>query len=165
MQEEGAFSFRDPGALRDGDLELVLVDTYPGNPEQGLVPAYRFAMKRVGTGRELGTIDLRVGETDHIARYAGHIGYRVHPQHRGHHYAARACRLLLPLARNHRLAALWITCDPENAASRRTCELAGAQFVEIVDLPPDTDMYRRGERRKCRYRLDLDAKERSVYDS
>jgi tagatose 1,6-diphosphate aldolase len=61
----------------------------------------------------------------------------------------------MPLARRHGLYALWITCNPENVASRRTCELTGAEFVEIVDLPPESDMYERGERRKCRYRLDL----------
>jgi predicted acetyltransferase len=162
--KDDVFQFHDPGSLRDGDLELVLVDTYPGDPELGFVPAYRFAIKWVGGDTELGIIDLRVGDTEHVARYAGHIGYRVKPQHRGHHLAARACRLLLALARSHGLEALWITCNPDNGASRRTCELAGAQFVEIVDLPPDTDMYRRGERRKCRYRLDLVAEERSAYD-
>jgi tagatose 1,6-diphosphate aldolase len=50
---------------------------------------------------------------------------------------------------------LWITCNPENIASRRTCEAAGADFVEIVDLPSDIDMYQEGERQKCRYRLKL----------
>jgi len=49
----------------------------------------------------------------------------------------------------------WITCNPDNAASRRTCELAGAVLVEIVDLPEDIDMYQEGERQKCRYRLEL----------
>jgi tagatose 1,6-diphosphate aldolase len=48
---------------------------------------------------------------------------------------------------------LWITCNPENVASRRTCEFAGAEFVEIVDLPTNIDMYLEGERQKCRYRL------------
>jgi predicted acetyltransferase len=50
---------------------------------------------------------------------------------------------------------VWITCDPDNIASRKTCELAGARLVEIVDLPEDTDMYREGMRQKCRYRIDV----------
>ena len=29
-------------------------------------------------------------------------------------------------------------------------------MTEIVDLPTDNDMYREGERQKCRYRFDLD---------
>ena len=149
------FEFHDPGQLIDGDLELVLAEKYPGDPARGYVPAYRFKMRLAGHDQDVGGIDLRVGDTPHLAMYAGHIGYRVAPEHRGHRYAARACRLLLPLARSHGLKTLWITCNPDNLASRRTCELAGAEFVEIVDLPPDSEMYREGDRQKCRYRLDL----------
>ncbi len=149
------FQFQKPGRLVDGGLELVLVDEYPGDPARGLVPAYKFKMTHVGQDYEIGRIDLRVGSTHDLVMYSGHIGYRVKPEYRGHRYAARACRLLLPLARRHGLTTLWITCNPDNMASRKTCELAGAEFVEIVDLPIESDMYRRGERQKCRYRLDL----------
>jgi predicted acetyltransferase len=151
------FEFLDPGELVDADLELILTEKYPGEPAKGWVPAYKFVMTLRGHAGEIGRIDLRIGDTTRLVRYGGHIGYSVRPEHRGHHYAARACRLLLPLARNHGLKALWITCNPENHASRRTCELLGAELVEIVDLPKDTDMYQRGERRKCRYRLELQA--------
>ena len=149
------FEFHDPGKLIDKDLELVLVEKYPGDPAIGYVPAYKFRMTLVGQDKEIGHIELRVGNTNHIVMYGGHMGYGVIPEHRGHRYAARACRLLLPLAASHALETIWITCNPGNTASRRTCELAGAELVEIVDLPEDTDMYREGERRKCRYRLDL----------
>lgn len=148
------FEFYEPGRLVDGELELILVDKYPADPAKEHVPVYKFKMVHVGRDDPIGGIDLRVGDTEHIVRYAGHIGYRVYPSQRGHRYAARACRLLLPLARRHGLNPVWITCDPDNIASRRTCEIAGAEFVEIVDLPADSDMYRRGERQKCRYRLD-----------
>jgi predicted acetyltransferase len=50
---------------------------------------------------------------------------------------------------------LWITCNPENVASRRTCELVGGELVDIVDLPVDSDMYKEGARQKCRYRVKL----------
>jgi tagatose 1,6-diphosphate aldolase len=50
---------------------------------------------------------------------------------------------------------LWITCNPDNYASRRTCERLGAEMVEIVPLPSNNVLYQRGEREKCRYRLDL----------
>jgi tagatose 1,6-diphosphate aldolase len=148
------FEFRDPGKLVDGELELVLVQEYPGDDARGLVPAYWFEMRLAGTDERIGSITLRVGDTDHIVMYAGHVGYEVAPGHRGHRYAARALRLLFPLARSHELGPVWITCNPDNVASRRTCELAGGELVEVVDLPKRSDMYRRGERRKYRYRLD-----------
>jgi predicted acetyltransferase len=109
------------------------------------------------TGEELGGINLRIGFSEHMERYAGHIGYHVHPEHRGHRFAARSVRLLLPLAHSHGLDVLWITCDPENAASRRTAELAGAEFVEIVDVPENCVISQAGHQRKCRYRLAFDS--------
>ena len=153
------FKFLDPGRLIDGDLELELSEKLDGNPELNYVPSYRFVMKITDQGlirQEVGRIDLRIGNTNDIVMYGGHIGYRVHPEHRGHHYAARGCRLLFPLALRHGLTTLWITCNPDNYASRRTCELAGATFVEIVDLPQSSDMFQEGERQKCRYRIDLE---------
>jgi predicted acetyltransferase len=144
-------SFQELGDLADGDLRLVLKEYGPADPVKGWVPAYRFFIF-VGS-EQVGRIDLRLGATDFMVRFAGQVGYEIDPPHRGHKYAARAVVLLKSVARIHSFEVLWISCNPENAASRRTCELAGAELVEIVDLPSDCDMYADGERRKCRYRL------------
>ena len=84
-----------------------------------------------------------------------HLGYHVYPPARGRHLAERACRLLSGLARRHGMRTLWITCDPANAASRRTCERLGMRYVETVPVPESDPLYARGEREKCRYRLEL----------
>ena len=149
------FEFHNPGELIDNDLQLILEETRPADPDKGFAPEYRFKMVLVGQEERIGGINLRIGNTEHLTKYAGHVGYGVEPEHRGHHYAARSVRLLLPLARKHGLETLWITCNPDNTASRRTCELAGAEFIEIVNVPENTDIYRRGDRQKCCYRLDL----------
>lgn len=139
--------------LEDGDLRLEFIDSalHPLHK----IPAYRFRMVHAQTGEELGEINLRAGATPHLELYAGHIGYGVLAPHRGHRYAARSVRLLIPLARQLHIEPLWITCDPENAASRRTAEIAGARFVEIVDVPPNCIIHQNGHKRKCRYRLDI----------
>jgi len=137
--------------FEDSDLRLVL--DFIGPHEVHKVPTHHFRMVHATTGEEMGTIRLRIGSTPHIQRYAGHIGYAVHPPFRGHRYAARAVRLVLPLAHELGIDPLWITCDPENIASRRTLELAGAEFVEIVDVPPGCIIHKSGHPRKCRYRL------------
>jgi tagatose 1,6-diphosphate aldolase len=62
---------------------------------------------------------------------------------------------VFPVAASHGFGVVWITCNPENVPSRRTCELAGGQLIDIVDLPPETDMFKEGERQKCRYRFVL----------
>ncbi|MHB9025266.1 MAG: GNAT family N-acetyltransferase [Armatimonadota bacterium] len=151
--DTGDFTFRNVPPLRDGELELRLMDRRPGNAARGTAPSYFFEM-RVGEVFA-GRIDLRVGETEALVMYGGHIGYFVTPEFRGHHFAERAARLLLPLAKSHGLTTLWITCNPDNIPSRRTCERLGATLVEIVRVPKDSDLYLQGERAKCRYRLQL----------
>lgn len=154
-QVAGGVSFTDPGALQDSDLKLVLQRTYRGSRSLGLAPNYAFSMIHAESGAYMGGIDLRLSNDHYITHYAGHIGYGVERAYRGQHYAARACKLLLPLAQHHSLNPLWITCNPDNWASRKTCEHAGATLVEIVAVPRDSDLYRRGEFEKCRYRIDL----------
>ena len=154
---EKVFTFLDPGELVDGDLQLLLREAKPADPARGFVPAYIFDMVLARTNTRIGSLSLRIGNTERVVLYAGHLGYGVEPEHRGHRYAARACGLVLPLAKRHRLDPLWITVSPDNAPSRRTCGVLGAELVEIVDLPEDSDMYAKGERQKCRYRLDLQA--------
>ena len=149
------FTFHDPGPLVDGELELVLVETTPEDPSKGWVPAYYFQMRVGGAPQPAGSLTLRVGDTEEIVGFFGHIGYGVEPAYRGRRYAARACMLVLPLARLHGLNPLWITCNPDNVASVRTCELLGATLAGVVDVPPGLPLYERGEQLKCRYRLDL----------
>ena len=150
----------------DHFLRLAPWGNEKGDKAMGRVPQYHFWMRvrhdippPIGTSlppvRIAGAIGLRVGSTSSLEMYYGHFGYHVYPPARGHHYAERACRLLLPLARKHGLKTLWITCNPDNFASRRTCERLGAALVSIVPVPQDEPLYSKGEREKCRYRLDL----------
>lgn len=143
----------DVPLLVDNELELHLVERTLAERERNRVPAYRFDLRVAG--EKAGSASLRVGGGTYLELYAGHIGYGVELPYRGHRYAARACKLLFGLARLHGMTTLWITCNPENVASRRTCELIGGELVDIVDLPQDIDMYKEGERQKCRYRVRL----------
>lgn len=145
----------DPAKLVDGDLRLVF-GSFAIHPLHK-VPTYEFFMQHVVTGVELGSIRLRIGSTAHLERYAGHIGYLVHPAFQGQGYAGRSVRLLLPIAAKWGIDPLWITCDPENIASRKTLERIGAEFVEIVDVPEDCIIFMGGHPRKCRYRLAVSA--------
>ena len=81
--KEETFTFWDALELVDGDLRLVLVEKRFGNPARDIVPAYKFEMRKIGTWEPIGRVDLRIGNTEHIVMYAGHIGYRVEPLYRG----------------------------------------------------------------------------------
>ncbi len=148
------FKFLTPDKFIDGDLELVLVKTVPGNEEKMYVPAYQFTMTNTFTREKMGDVTLRIGNNENI-KYGGHIGYGVEEEFRGNHYSARSIKLLLPFAKKNGLEEVSITCDPENAASRKTCELAGGNLVDTVDLPEDNDQYKRGERQKCIYKFNI----------
>ena len=148
------FRFMEPGELVDGDLELVLTGRHPADPIKRYVPGYEFEMRRTGTTTHLGLIRLRVGPA-RVLRFPGHIGYEVDMPYRGHRYAARSCRLLQPFALAHGLNAVWLTVDPKNIASQKTCEIIGARYVETVRIPKDHEMYQGGARYRRRYRLVL----------
>ena len=149
------FDWIDPGKLVDQELDLILSEKSPADSVKGYVPVYKFEMFLKGKLERIGNIELRIGETYRLKMYCGHIAYQVNPKHRGHHYAARSCLLLFSLAKRHEVKVIWITCNPENRASRKTIELVGGKLIEIVDLPKNIDMYQEGERQKCRYRIDL----------
>jgi predicted acetyltransferase len=97
------FEFFDPGELRDEDMRLQLVGTQPADPERDWVPYYIFHILEATTGERAGEIHLRIGDTHHMRQYGGHVAYGVRLAHRGRHFAARALRLLMPLARRHGL--------------------------------------------------------------
>lgn len=138
MNDSPVFVRFDKSVLRDG----VLAEHY-------------FIVKRKAQ-ETVGAIRLRLSSEIEIVRYAGHIGYNVDEAFRGQHYAAYACLALKPIALQHGFAELWITCNPDNWPSRRTCERIGAVFIEIVELSEENDMYlKKGERQKCRYRWQL----------
>lgn len=158
---------REGNVTRD-DLELFFANAPlgrdPGDPAAGRVPSYQFWMllrhapDRPGQQppvRIAGGLGLRIGQNASLELYYGHIGYHVYPPARGNRYAERACRLLLPLARRHGLRHLWITCNPDNRASRRTCERLGGELIDVIPVPDGEPLYLRGDREKCRYRIAL----------
>ncbi len=132
----------------------------PADPGAGRVPAYHFWMRLDQPIGEpplqiAGGLGFRMGTNREIELYSGNIGYHVYPAARGHHFAERACRLVLPLARRHGMQKIWITCNPDNFASRRTCERLGATLIETVAIPRDHPFRSRGEVAKCRYLIEL----------
>ncbi len=145
--------FFDTSFLKNDEISLIRERTADANEKRGWVPAYYFAVYD-REGNKVGECDLRIGHNDNTY-YGGNIGYTVFPPYRGKHYAAKACKLLFELARMHGMEYLYISCDPDNVASRKTCEYAGGEFVETAILPEENEMRKNGEIAKCIFRFVL----------
>lgn len=145
--------FLDTGFLCNDELMLRLERTAEGDPVKEWVPAYYFSIC-LKDGTPVGGCDLRIGYNQKLY-FGGHIGYHIDEPYRGHRYAAKACLLLFELARKHDMDYLYITCNVTNAASAKTCELAGGVLQAVETLPEDNDMYKDGIRQVKVYRFDM----------
>ncbi|MBP3411700.1 MAG: GNAT family N-acetyltransferase [Oscillospiraceae bacterium] len=145
--------FYDTQDLRNQEIYLHLRRTAPAQPDKKWLPAYFFDICLL-SGEIVGSCDLRIGHNENTY-IGGNIGYEVLRAFRGNHYAAKACKLLFRQARKHGMDHLIITCDPNNIASARTCELAGGILLEIADIPEDNELYSDGKTKVNIYRFDI----------
>jgi len=146
--------FFDTFFLRNDEIFLKLDKYIDQDLEKKWAATYQFKICLVCGETEVGLCDFRVGNTEKLY-FLGNIGYKVFEQYRGNYFAGKACILLLDLARKHEMKYLYITCNPDNYASRKTCEYAGGILESIIDLPTDNEMYLKGEMQKCIYRFNL----------
>ncbi|USI72166.1 GNAT family N-acetyltransferase [Sphingomonas morindae] len=135
-------------------VTLRLARVTDADPGRGRVPARIYDILDA-EGVAVGTIQLRLAPLEPLLRYGGQVGYEVAEAHRGQGHACAALQALVPIARAAGLESLWITCRPDNIASRRTLERAGAALEAMVTPPPGSDLHARGDRLMCRYRLAL----------
>lgn len=142
-------------SLRDDQIALLLSNEDVYDPALGIDDGYTFYIQERKSRRRAGYISLRLGESPQLY-YLGHIGYRIEEPFRGHGYAARACRLLIPFMRQLNLGSVCITADPDNIPSRRTCEHIGCVLESIVPVPQRFRYICSGSASKCRYILLLD---------
>jgi len=138
-----------PKGLAYGEVHLVLDRLVPGDRKKGLVPYYHFSI-RLDRGQPVGHLNFRVGNNEHIRICAGHLGFRILDDHRGHGYAYQACRAVAPFVKQL-TSSVILTCDPDNLPSIRTIEKLGARFIELAEIPPADPGYAHGARFKRRY--------------
>jgi len=129
--------------LSDGLIRLVCEEKKLAVPEKKYVPAYSFAVCK--GSEKIGGVSFRIGYTDGLF-YGGQIGYNIDEKYRGNGYAVRACRLLLPVARAHKMEKCIISNEYTNTASRRVCEKLGARLLRLARIPEWNDLYKEGKR-------------------
>lgn len=142
-----------PNDLVFDQVHLKFIRIVPGDASSGLVPFHHFRILTVD-GSDAGHINFKVGDTEHVRLYAGHIGFEVSEPFRGRGLAFQACRAIAPFVRAF-YTTVTMTSDPDNQASIRTIEQLGASFVDEVTVPPHDPQYQRGSRSKKRFRWNL----------
>jgi len=138
-----------PNSLSFDRVRLHFVQIVPGDAARGFVPYYHFRIL-VADSTDVGHINFRVGETEHVRLCAGHVGFEIAGTFRGHGFALQACRALAPFVRSF-YESVTLTSDPDNFASIRTIERLGARFMDEVAVPSHDPQYQRGSRSKKRY--------------
>lgn len=145
----------------DGEIELYLSSAGFQEEGSGIRDGYTFDICLPGRKKPIGYISLRLGESPALY-YLGHIGYRIHQDFRGHSYAGKALRLLIPLMRKEKLLHPVITTNPNNPASRKTCEKLGCRLERIAPVPFEHREVCSGALYKCRYILCIGPHEERV---
>ena len=113
---------------------------------------YEIVLKK---SREVvGLIDLRVGMNEEMYYY-GNVGYSIFVPYRGHHYALKAGKLLLTIAKENEMEKVIITCNPDNIASYKTIEALGGKLVEVKEVPLYHPLRSQGDPMKCIFEIKL----------
>lgn len=94
----------------------------------------------------VGRIEYR-HETGRDLTYYGNVGYLIYQKYRGQGYAYRACLALLEML-DSSIETVYITCNPDNIASKKTIEKLGASYIGLVDVAVDHELYKYGETQK-----------------
>lgn len=134
-----------------GEDIVLYPQAYDGcDKRMGGAKIFVFDILEKSTYHTAGEIALRIGE-DRSLYYLGHIGYHIDEPYRGRGWAAQACKLCFPFFKRMNMSSLCITTDPDNIASRKTCEHAGGIFETTVSVPIDIQKLFLISKMKCRY--------------
>lgn len=144
--------------LIDDDLELIFVEKRFAIAPDNEIPVYGFIMQNRGSGLEMGAINIKAGYTENIIKFRGNIGFAVNKAFRGHRYSGRSCLLLKAILQSLNVNPVYITCNPDNVASKKNIETTGATFLEEIIIPDNSSYskyYPQDSRRKLRFRWDI----------
>ncbi len=136
--------------LTDGEITLKISGKYLGDKD--LLPFYYYDIFL--NDRFIGKISMRIG-SNFNSYYNGNIGYEIEEKFRGNSYSFKACKLVIPIAKAHRMSEIILSCDDDNIASYKTIEKLGSELIEIIKPPEQYFAYRTNMKKQRIYRLHI----------
>ncbi|WP_222195283.1 GNAT family N-acetyltransferase [Modestobacter italicus] len=110
-----------------GWVESLVTDSRPhASRPPGATPATNLWW--VDGDTYLGRVQVRHHLTHDLREAGGHVGYHVVAAHRRRGHATAMLAATLPVAAQLGLDCVLVTCDADNAGSRRTIEANGGLF-------------------------------------
>lgn len=86
-------------------------------------------------GTLVGEARIRDQLNDQLRLEGGHVGYFVHPDHRGHGYGYLILSLALRELTSLGVSHVLVTCNADNTRSRRVIERNGGRFDRYTTSP------------------------------
>ena len=139
--------------ISNEEIELKLIDVYPAN--KGAIPFYWWNIHLKFNNVKIGSISFRIGHNYH-SYYNGNIGYEIDEEYQGNNYAYKACKMLIDVAKYHKINRIFFSCDYDNIASYKTIEKLGGKLIEEVQPPLDYIFYYEGMPVHKIYELNVD---------
>ncbi len=137
--------------IKGENIDLKIKEKAPA--QNNYLPSYAWTI--LSKDEIVGGINLRIGYNENIY-YGGNIGTEILEKYRGNGFAKKAARMVLPVAKKHGITELYISCNPNNMASRKIMEsLPNCYFIEKAILPTYNDAYLKGEREKLIYKIKI----------
>ena len=132
----------------DEDYKVNLVDV-THSLDISEVPTLLFDIYVEEINRIVGRIEYRFEQGRDLIYY-GNIGYVIYVPYRGHNYAYKSCVALLEIMKTRYpdIEEVYITCNPDNIASKKTIEKLNPTYLETVDIDKDHELYYFGDTQK-----------------
>ena len=92
---------------------------------------------RKADNKMVGCMQVHHVLNEQMKNYTGHVGYSVRPSERRKGYATRMLKKAKDYLSSFGFSEIYVSCLPENEASRRTILANGGEYIETVYLEAD----------------------------